>query len=357
MLSAKSQGVFIEFNQFSILASHTSALTPPFTVNALKEFPVGVPIETIQEQISQWTGSKRNSTSTFARAHCGFYPTSRFVRRHTVDQPAKLKDPNFFVDILTNQYRIDTDKNLIAIINATDGSSFTADKNLANQKELVLCGALSEEFQQAQNQIVEATLFPESLQLGCLSLIGGLMDYAEWSQFSMPTMILEVSPEISHLYIFNSEKLDISRPIPYGLNAMFPLIQQELGLKDEDSAKKLFYSNTFDFTEMGPVLLRKMLKELQASTGFYEVQTGQTIGQIYLSLLPKNLNWIAQVISKSLGVKVLTPDYKGWLQHCGITLADSIQMETLDARWLGLFSLMGKFNAQATAAENAEKKN
>ena len=67
---------------------------------------------------------------------------------------------------------------------------------------------------------------------------------------------------------------------------MFPVIQAELGLKDEDSARKLFYSNTFDFTEMGPSLLRKLLKELQASTGFYEVQTGQTIGQLYLALLP-----------------------------------------------------------------------
>ncbi len=83
------------------------------------------------------------------------------------------------------------------------------------------------------------------------------------------------------MFIFGNEQVDICRPIPYGLNSMFPTVQSELGLKDEDSARKLFFSNTFDFTELGPSLLKKMLKELQASTGFYEVQTGQTIGQIF----------------------------------------------------------------------------
>ena len=42
------------------------------------------------------------------------------------------------------------------------------------------------------------------------------------------------------------------------------MLGQALGLKDEESARKLFYSNTFDFTGMGSVLTKKLIKELQS---------------------------------------------------------------------------------------------
>ncbi|MDX2109810.1 MAG: hypothetical protein SFY80_06155 [Verrucomicrobiota bacterium] len=354
MLSAKDKGIFIEFNQFSILAAVTSGLEPPLKVETLKEFSAGLEPAKLQEQITELTAVKKNS---YARGHCGIYPPSRFIRRHTVDQPAKMKDANFFSDLLNNQFRIDPEKNSVAILNALDGSTFNLEKGYQNQKELLICGALTEDLQKAQTDIVQCSVYPETIQLGNISLIAGLKEYSRWAQFNQPTMVLEVTPDTSSLYIFSSEQFDVSRPIPYGLNSMFPLIQQELGLKDEDSARKLFYSNTFDFTEMGPTLLRKMLKELQASTGFYEVQTGQTIGQVFLSLLPKNLGWIAQVISKALGVKVLSPDYNGWLKHRQITVSDSVQLETLDSRWFGMFSLMGNYSPDSTASSNGEKKN
>ena len=78
-----------------------------------------------------------------------------------------------------------------------------------------------------------------------------------------------------------------TRPIPQGLESMIPVVQKELGLKDEESAKKLFYSNTFDFTSMGNALIKKLLKELQSSIGFYEVQTGQSVGLLHGTQLPQ----------------------------------------------------------------------
>ncbi len=53
-----------------------------------------------------------------------------------------------------------------------------------------------------------------------------------------------------------------------------------------------------------------------------------------------------------LGVDMLHLDYLGWLKHLGLTTGESVQLETLDSRWLGLFSLMGNYNK----AENGTKK-
>ena len=95
---------------------------------------------------------------------------------------------------------------------------------------------------------------------------------------------------------------------------------------------------------MGPALLNKMLKELQSSMGYYEVQTGQMIEQIFLTLLPKDLNWIHQILSQSLGVEVLHLDYPSWLQSQNINVNNEVELEGLDSRWLSLFSLMGNYN-------------
>jgi len=98
-----------------------------------------------------------------------------------------------------------------------------------------------------------------------------------------------------------------------------------------------------------------MLKELQASTGFYEVQTGQTIGQIYLSLLPKNLKWIGQVLAKSLGVDIIELDFPAWIKSQNITLADEVDVASLNNRWMGLFSLMGDYSPEEKELEKVKE--
>ena len=128
--------------------------------------------------------------------------------------------------------------------------------------------------------------------------------------------------------------------IPQGLEAMIPAVQKEIGLKDAEAAKKLFYSNAFDFTGLGPALIKKLLKELQSSIGFYEVQTGQSIAQVLCTLLPQKLNWLENTISSQLGVASLNIDYPNWLKAKGIALDPSVQKLELNNHWLGLFSLI-----------------
>jgi hypothetical protein len=136
---------------------------------------------------------------------------------------------------------------------------------------------------------------------------------------------------------------------------MVPIVQKELGLKDEESARKLFYSNTFDFTGMGPLLIKKLLKELQSSIGFYEVQTGQSVGQVLSTQLSPKLAWLDAAISGSLGISSLKFDPVPWLQSRQITLPDALAKNAQDIRWFGLLSLMAQStSAHAAAAE--EKK-
>ena len=340
MLTKKLKKIFFEVNEFTVLAATTSGSDTPFTLEKIQESP-----NDNVDKIRDFVGSLSDDKSRgYIHGYCGIYPKSRFIRRTTIDSPIKARDPNYFNNLLNDQFRIDASKYITSIVNAYDGSGFDLEKGVHNQKELVLCGAQIAEVNEQQEMIVSYGVYPERLELGTLSSLGGLINYANFKSITKPILVLEITSSNSNIFIINNEKIDVTRPIPFGLDWMFPMIQKELNLKNEEAAKKLFYSDTYDFTEMGPTLLNKMLKELQSSMGYYEVQTGQMIEQLFLTLLPKDLNWIHQILSQSLGVEVLHLDYPSWLQSQNINVNNEVQLEGLDSRWLSLFSLMGNYN-------------
>jgi hypothetical protein len=157
-------------------------------------------------------------------------------------------------------------------------------------------------------------------------------------------LLLEFGTDATQSYILSAEGVEISRPIQSGIAAMIPVVQKELGLKDEESAKKLFYSNTFDFTSMGLALTKKLLKELQSSIGFYEVQTGQSIGGVLCTQLPPSLNWLSTTMTSALGVGQFTLDLAPWLESAGIRFADGVTPTNLNERWLGLMALIASYD-------------
>lgn len=338
MLKPSTKGLFVELSEYSLLAARTSRLKPPFTIEAVEECTL-----TEDEQIQNWIVNFMGlNKGQFCNAVCGVYPPNRLIRRSSLENPAKAKEPSFLPEYLQQQFKVDVATHAIAVLNAVEGSEFNIEKGFS--RELIFCGAPQDEFQAVQDRLVAFGIYPERMELGTISLLGGLINYSELKDRGSPTLVLEVTSESAQVLIYQGNQLDVARPIPYGLNSMYPIVQKELGLKDEESARKLFSSNTFDFTEMGSVLLKKLLKELQASTGFYEVQTGQTIGEIFLSLLPDNLSWIGSTLSRTLGVDVLVPEYGDWLKSQSIDVADDVDLLNLGSRWFGLFSLMGDFN-------------
>lgn len=341
MLSKKSKGFFVEVSHFSVLTAATSQTDTPATLESVREFAGGLQDPDLASYLDSQAA---NRSSRYVNARTAVYPVSRFFRRHTLESAAKAKDPKYFAEVLNQQFRLEPTKHSATVISTTTGQAFDPDKPITAQKELLFAGAASDELMRSQEDLLAHNLYPESLELGTLAVLGGLVDYLRWSQKAQPVLVLEITPQNSNLFVVTDTMVDICRPIPYGLNAMFPIVQKELGLKDEESARKLFFSNTFDFTEMGPALMRKMLKELQASTGFYEVQTGQSISGLVLTLLPRNLLWIRDVLVRDLGLPLLKFDYAGWLKSRKVELDPQVNLEDGDSRWLGLLSMLGNLD-------------
>ena len=341
LFSAKSKGYFVELSDYGCLFARTSAMDGPLIVEELDECPVD-DAEKFSETLKRLQVSK--SPSGYLHAVCGLYPGKRIVRRASLD-PKRYRDPAYLNEVITQQLRVEPDKFTISVLNSVDGTDFDITKT--SQKEALFCGLPADDIASIQDSLLGNGIYPERLELGTVSVLGSLVDYLEFKKSKTPTLVLEISGDSTHSYIVTSSGVETSRPIAQGLEAMIPVVQKELNLKDEDSARKLFYSNTFDFTGMGPLLVKRLLKELQSSIGFYEVQTGQSVGQVLCAMIPPKLTWLENTIAAALGVPSLKLDASAWLQSRQITLSDRAAQVGASSKWFGLFGLMASYKPVA----------
>jgi hypothetical protein len=342
-LSKKTKGFFIDVNGHAMLMARTSSVDVPMVVEELREIPVGDD-SVAQAAVKELLGKKGGSG--YLHASCGVYLPRQIVRRVTLDLK-RAKEPGYFAEVCTQQFRVEADKCTLAVLHSGDGVDYDVTR-ATTQKEVVFVGGQSDEFLAAQERLLSLGIFPERLELSTVATFGLLANYQAFRQLKAPTLVLEIGPDATQSFIVGAGGLDVSRSIPQGLEAMLPIVQKELNLKDEESARKLFYSNTFDFTNMGGQLTKKLLKELQSLIGYYEVQTGQSIGQVFCTQLPPKLTWLGNAVAKELGVGVLKVEFAEWLKARGVTFADEAASSNLDLRWLALFGLMVFYDAVAT---------
>ena len=342
MFKPKNKGLFVDISGFSILAVRTSGYETPMTVEKVADFSMDR--NSNAENIRAFLGQLVDIKGGNYLAHCGIYPKDRFIRYYEVESGVRLKNQSVLKKLLQSDLNIDLETNSISILNAHDGSSFDPARNATNQ--LVFCGAPTTKLQEAQGRILSYGLLPACLEISSVATLGGLCSYVQLNQFESSVMFLELTSESMRVFIINKGRVDMTRSFDFGLDSLFPILKDELGLKDEASARKLFHSNTFDVAEMGRELLKKILKELQAVSGYYEVQTGLNIDRFFISLLPTKISWIPNTISNALGIEPLKIEFEPWLQNLGISIQDSVNLSALGPRWLGVFSLMAEFNSR-----------
>ncbi len=346
LFGKKTKGYCVDFGDQSVLVARLSQDETPLTVEELREF-AATDTEGLQAYLK--TADGRGATG-YAHARCALYPAKRLIRRQTLDLK-RVKDPAYFPEVISQQFRVEAEKYTTLLLNPADGSEYDAAKG--TQKEALFCGMPADEIIAWQDKLLELGIYPERLELGTVATLGALVSYQKFKQAKSPVLLLEIGSDATQSFIVGMDGVEVSRPIASGIAEMIPVVQKELGLKDEESAKKLFYSNTFDFTSMGNALIKKLLKELQSSIGFYEVQTGQSVGSVLCMQLPGTLGWLSNTLAGAVGVSPLKMDLLPWAQSLGITLAPGVEPAAPDERWIGLFGLMASHNNVPAAAEKA----
>ena len=332
----KAKRFCVDMGEQTTLAARFVESEGSLLIEEAREFPAKD-----VDGLIEWVKSSDGKGATgLAPSTCGIYPAKRIIRRQTLDLK-RVKEATYFNEIYTQQFRIEPDKYSLKVLNPGDGSPYDTIK--ATQKEAIFCGLPVDDISEIQDTLLSYGIYPERLELGTLATLGGLVSYLKFKQSKSPVLVLEMGDESTQSYIVSADGVDISRSIASGVASMIPVVQKELGLKDQESAMKLFYSNTFDFTSMGGTLVKKLIKELQSLIGFYEVQTGQSIGQVLCTQLPANLGWIAATMATALGVPQLSVEMMPWLGSLNIKLGERVTPNPPDQGWMGLFSLIASY--------------
>jgi Tfp pilus assembly PilM family ATPase len=347
--SAKSKNFFIDFSEHAVLVARTSKADAPFVVEDIIECAPG-DTEALAAALKVLQPVK--TPSGYVHASCGINAPRRAIRK-VVLETKRLKEPEYLNEVAVQQLRIEPNQYTLAILNPSTGVDYDIIK--AAHKDALMCGLPSADIELAQASLLAAGIYPETVELSSIAGVGAMIDYLAFAKIKAPVLVLEIGAEVTNSFIVTPAGVEASRPIQQGLEAMIPVVQKELGLKDEASARKLFLSNTFDFTGMGSVLIKRLIKELQSSIGFYEVQTGQSVAHVACVLLPSKLVWLEGAIASDLGVSVLKADVPAWLQSQQIALSDAVPVNSQDIRRIGLFGLMVKYtNTHAVGSEKIQ---
>lgn len=339
LFAAKPKGIFVELTDHSRRVVRANVASVPLVVEEFAECDEGDE-EGWAELVDHFLPKK--APNGLLQATCAINPLGRLIRRATIE-PKKLKDADYLSGFTSTQFRIEADDYNLALLNHDFGTEYDVANGVG--KEVIVAGLPKTAVEEVQDKLVEEGVYPDRMELGSLSMLGGLIDFLKFSRIDSPVVVLELEMDSTHSYIVSAGGVEAARILPQGLKAMIPVVQKELGLKDEESAKKLFFSNTFDFTGMGPTLIRRLLNELQSSIGFFEVQTGQSIGHIFCPKLPSKLEWLEGVIGNQLAVPPLPMELKPWLESKGVTLSEDTADMELTRNWFGVLSLIPRYDA------------
>jgi len=344
LFSAKAKGYFMDWGEKTSCIIRCSSTTSPTQIEVLRECP-SEDAAAMSAVFNDIKTSKSGGGYTHLTA--GISSEQSFVRRASLEIK-RFKESEYLSEFVISQFKIDPTLNTIALLNAFDGYDFDP-LRINPEKDVIFCGLPISEINKIQDEFLQRGLYPQKLELSSISALGAIVDYLKFAGSSKHTLVLELGSKQTQSFIVSPKGVEASRPISVGLDDMVPVVQKELGLKDEESAKKLFFSNTFDFTGMGASLCKRLLKELQSSMGFYEVQTGQSIGQVVCTVLPSKLTWIEGVIASQIGVNVFQPDMVPWLSKRGIGVIDNSIINSLDARKFAVLGLVVNFNSEINA--------
>jgi hypothetical protein len=333
--SRQLPGIFLDHGGDTVRVARTSAFAAPFTVEEVGECPAGdrAALAQLLQRLSP-----RRTAGRRVHARVAIRPEGQLVRVLSAE-PKRLGEPEYFAALCSGQLQIDPQAYLLSVLNAEDGRPF--DPARSGERELFFCGLPLAELEAAQGALVDQDIYPESLELGTVATLGAVAEHVRQAGLATPVLVLELGGASSHAYVVSGGGVTHARPLVSGLDAMVPLVQRNLGLKDAAAAKKLLHANAFDFSAMGPELTLALAREVHALISHLEMRTGRSVGRVLNLRLPPKLGWLGLALARGLGLEPLAPAMENWLTNRGITMAPAVRAAALpDPSWLGVWGLM-----------------
>lgn len=331
MIATKKKNFIVEYRPTGIRVARVSSYASPVIVEDVLEVNL-VKEGDAAEKLRAFAGVKSNG---YIQAVCTIYPETRLLRHLTLDS-SRGKESEFVLDFLKSQVGVNPDEYSVFCLSAKDG--LDADLVTFNKKPILVCGARSSEIVEIQHDLVKYGIYPNRLEVGSASTSGVLKEYLADDEHSSPMLYLEIDSKSTNAVIVGPKGVEMARRIDCGADHIASALKEEMNLKDELAADKILQSKDFDLGPIAPKILRKLLRELQSSIGFFEVQTGLSVSHLYCTNRGRSQNWLQDSICDLLNLSVVGDELAGWLSKVGVTFSSEEVASKVDCTWIGLFA-------------------
>lgn len=321
-----------------------SSFNAPITIEAIQEIELGEDSEAIASSVRKFCGAKPNG---YLNGTCVVYPERRVVRQVALDAP-KGKETEFVFNFLHNE--IENAPPDLAAHCLSPETGQEVDPREYGRKEVLICGVPHPDIHVLQESMLKHGIYPKRVELGTVGMIGALQDALKWKGSKVPALMLELDERSANAVIVGAKGIEMSRRIDTGSKDIAEALKLELNLKDEDAAIRLLSSKDFDFSTISRKIIRKLLRELQSSIGYYEVQTGQSVSWIHSESRSIPMDWLEGSIGSFLNLEPFDLDFNEWLKSGGVSFANDELSEIADFSWIGLLSSLYTFNKEEVAA-------
>lgn len=336
MISAKKKNFIVEYRPTTIRVARISSEVAPTVIEEVLEVDLNVD-DSPATAIREFAKAKSNA---YMQAHCSVYPQGRLVRQVLIDSQ-KGKEVDFVMKYLRETAGVDPEDFAVHCLSAEDGADI--DLSAYNKKDILICGAAKPEIVNLQEALVQSAIYPRRLEFGTIGTIGALKDMIGDDSSRSPALFLEIDKDSTSAVIVGPRGVEMARRIECGSTHIAEALKEEMNLKDDAAAEKILKSRDFDLGPIAPKLLRKLLRELQSSIGFFEVQTGSSVSDLYCLKDGKSLPWLESSICDLLNLTPFNFGFEQWLEAKGVSVAEGNLGEQIDSSWISLFALVADF--------------
>jgi TonB family protein len=338
MPNPTDKGYFVELNHFSILLARSSTLRSPFAIEDIREVPLdnkaGVE-EAVQAVFPETKSGTANVFAALRPKQHGFYLSS-------ADEGKKFATLATLSGVLTEPALASLSPCEYTAVYARDGLTISG-----QGAPWLLAAAAKDSYAQALASLEEAKLVPARISPATLSAIGGLASALKLKGDGSTALLFEFGEVCTHLLLVSGNGVEAIRSTTVTMDNVAEAVQVELGLKFKGSAAKLFFNESYDFSETGAKIGARIAQILTAEVG----ALGHTPAAFACTGLPAKQNWFANHLASALNLAPFAPDLKSWCAQTHLTFSDSTIESSLTPAWLGFLHFIGSY--QVTSPEKS----
>ncbi len=224
---------------------------------------------------------------------------------------------------------------LFAVCNANDGGAVLPD----GLDKWVLAHSPQEAQMKVGLVLKDLNADAEGATPAALASLGSVTAAIKRGAGEAPVIVWDLGAKASTLILVTGDGADACAPCAIGVESIFEAVQQALKLKFRGAAERLFFNETYDFTDAGPKIgaaIAARLKEAVAALPSCAATPALTC----LGLTAKQ-SWFVRESAASAGLVPWTPDLAAVAAGLGLSFASAEvqgQFSTASVGLLGIAS-------------------